>query len=363
MMTKPLLLLVMFFLCSAAIAAEPVLIPLQHVFLIVMENHGDDDIIGNPHAPFINRFAHEANLARNYFAVGHPSLPNYLSLVGGSNFGVRNDDNPDWSGARTGEAGVAPLAGVGVDAMVPALVAPFGRAIPAASYTAQSLGDQLVAAGKRWKSYQQNIPASGVVDGVNFSDGVYSNRDRLPDGMEGIHKRYAAKHNPFVYFATVQQGKPAANGLQNVVGFDGANGLYADLSAGRAPALSFIVPDLCHDMHGAGERDEACGNRIALIEAGDATVRELVQAIHASPAWQTGHNALVVVWDENSDGSKPNRVPLIVETSDGVHGVVSERPYSHFSLLKTLEAGFHLPCLNHACDPTVLLIQDLFSTK
>ena len=225
------------------------------------------------------------------------------------------------------------------------------------------IGGNRTVARNRLIGNKQNIPASGVVDGVNFSDGVYSNRDRLPDGMEGIHKRYAAKHNPFVYFAAVQQGKPAANGLRNVVGFDGANGLYADLSAGRAPALSFIVPDLCHDMHGAGERDEACGNRIALIEVGDATVRELVQAIHASPAWQTGHNALVVVWDENSDGSKPNRVPLIVETSDGVHGVVSERPYSHFSLLKTLEAGFHLPCLNHACDPTVLLIQDLFSTK
>ena len=37
----------------------------------------------------------------------------------------------------------------------------------------------------------------------------------------------------------------------------------------------------------------------------------------------------------------------------GTHGVGSNTPYSHFSLLKTLEAGFGLPCLNHACDANV----------
>src|SRR5450631_4158205 len=49
---------------------------LQHVFLIMMENHSASEIIGNTaNAPFINQYAHSANLATNYFAVGHPSLP------------------------------------------------------------------------------------------------------------------------------------------------------------------------------------------------------------------------------------------------------------------------------------------------
>ena len=47
-------------------------------------------------APFINSYASTANLATNYYGVGHPSLTNYLEVVGGSNFGVINDFSPDW---------------------------------------------------------------------------------------------------------------------------------------------------------------------------------------------------------------------------------------------------------------------------
>src|SRR6202049_5077327 len=69
---------------------------LDHVFLIMMENHGYAQILNNPNAPFINQFATSANLATNYFAVAHPSLTNYLEVVGGSNFGVQTDNYPDW---------------------------------------------------------------------------------------------------------------------------------------------------------------------------------------------------------------------------------------------------------------------------
>lgn len=64
---------------------------LDHVFLIMMENHSYSQIIGNTHAPFINQMAKSANLATNYYGVGHPSLTSYLEIVGGSNFGVIND--------------------------------------------------------------------------------------------------------------------------------------------------------------------------------------------------------------------------------------------------------------------------------
>jgi hypothetical protein len=48
--------------------------PLQHVFLIMMENHGYGQIINNPNAPFINRLATQANLANNFFC-GRASQP------------------------------------------------------------------------------------------------------------------------------------------------------------------------------------------------------------------------------------------------------------------------------------------------
>ncbi len=73
-------------------------------------------------------------------------------------------------------------------------------------------------------------------------------------------------------------------------------------------------------------------------------------------------NAIVVLWDENDYGAAPdtNQVMLIVDTNYGSHGVRSSQPYNHFSLLKSLEAGFGLPCLNHACDQNVNVMSDLF---
>jgi len=54
---------------------------LDHVFVIMMENHGYDQVVGNPNDPFVNQYIKSANFASNYFAVGHPSLTNYLEVV------------------------------------------------------------------------------------------------------------------------------------------------------------------------------------------------------------------------------------------------------------------------------------------
>jgi len=78
-------------------------------------------------------------------------------------------------------------------------------------------------------------------------------------------------------------------------------------------------------------------------------------------AWQDGRNAIVLVWDENDYGSEPNQVVTIVDTSYGKHGVTSQVAYNHFSLLKTIEAAFNLPYLNHAADKNVPLMKDLFA--
>src|SRR6201984_2952621 len=108
---------------------------LDHVFVIMMENHGYRQILNNPNAPFINQYAKSANLATNYFAVAHPSLTNYLEVVGGSNFGVQSDNSPDWhnlscvtnlaSGIPNTDnppsPNVCPITGSGTDAATPAI--------------------------------------------------------------------------------------------------------------------------------------------------------------------------------------------------------------------------------------------------
>ncbi len=355
---------------------------LDHVFLIMMENHAYAQIIGNPNAPFINQMAHDANLATNFYGVGHPSLTNYLEVVGGSNFGVINDHSPDWhntlcvpnivSGVPSDEsvaAGICPIAGTGYDAATPAVdttnegtpaVPVYNTPIAPAATTAMTITDQLVASGKSWKSYQESLPASGA-DKVNYSDGIFSNLSAV--NQADIQKIYAIKHNPFAYFANVQENTDPHNGLNNMVGFDGLDGLYADLRAGKVPNFSFIAPNQCHDMHGIGNGGPFCGYEPnpSLVQMGDASVKQLVGAIKGSSSWQQGNNAIVVLWDENDYSDVPNQVVTLVETNYGVKGVASARPYNHFSLLKTLEAGFGLPCLNHACDSNVLPMSDVFA--
>jgi hypothetical protein len=244
--------------------------------------------------------------------------------------------------------------------------------IPAAKNTVgKTIADQLAAAGLTWKSYQESVPPTGA-DKVNYSDGFFSNlldpTTVMPKETQGVIKQYAAKHNPFVYFRSTQE-----SGLTHVVGFEGAHGLFEDLGAGHVPALSFIAPNQCNDQHGRGNAGPLCdfdpssdgtqnGLNPGLIYQGDLTVRNLIKSIKTSPAWEEGRNAIVLVWDENDYSNAPNtnQVVLIVDTNYGVHGVKSANFYTHFSLLKSLEAGFALPCLNHACDESTKVMSDLF---
>ena len=164
------------------------------------------------------------------------------------------------------------------------------------------------------------------------------------------------------------------------MGFDGAYGLWADLRSAfagiSAPALSFIVPNQCNDQHGRGNAGAFCnfdpddngsqaGLNPALMHLGDDALKKVVTAIKASPAWNTGKNAIVVVWDENDYSLSPNKnqVVMIVDTNYGTGGKKSAKFYTHYSLLKTLEAGLGLPCLNHACDANVSVMSDLFAAQ
>ncbi len=196
----------------------------------------------------------------------------------------------------------------------------------------------------------------------------------LPAETQSLISLYAVKHNPFAYFRSVQEGLNPRNSLSNVAGFEGSHGLFADLASGNVPEYSFIAPNQCNDQHGRGNAGPQCdfdpsstgtqvGLNPALIYIGDLTIKTLVKAIHASPAWKDGRSAIVVLWDENDYSATPNvnQVLTIVDTNYGVSGVQSNQRYTHFSLLKSIEAGLGLPCLNHACDANVVVMSDLFA--
>ena len=201
----------------------------------------------------------KVNLATNYFAIGHPSLTNYLEVVGGSNFGVRSDHAPNWGSTcspniATGivnadnngksapvavdTGNVCPISGTGTDAETPAVDTwnetdgPFValadidgvKSVPAAHTVGETIADQLDDHRMGWKSYQESLPL-GSIYGVNYSNGTATNLSDFsklaPLTSSSVVQLYAVKHNPFAYFASIQDGNDRDSSLANTVGFDG----------------------------------------------------------------------------------------------------------------------------------------------
>ena len=302
----------------------------QHIVEIMMENTSYATIIGNPHAPRINALANAYGLATNYFGVTHPSEPNYMANMGGSFFGVQDDNQFYCTPAL---ASTDPnCAGTTVDHTV----------------TAQNLADQLTAAGLTWKGYFQNlppIPSTGLIKTGPDANGPYS--FKWPSSSVAL---YASKHNPFVNFTGTQDA------LANMVP---DTQLATDLATGKLPNFGLVVPDQCHDMHGTGPCEDTNG----LIAAGDTYVGNTVHAIMASKTWRQGRNAIVVTWDEDdfSDQGQPGtgccgadpgggHVVTIVITNKGKYPITDNTAYNHYSLLRSYEDAFRLPCLANACD-------------
>jgi phosphatidylinositol-3-phosphatase len=311
----------------------------QHVVEIMMENTSYGTIIGNPNAPNINALASQYGLATNYFGVTHPSEPNYMAAIAGDYFGVQDDNQFYCTPAL---AATDPnCGGTTVDHTV----------------NAPTLADQLTAAGMTWKGYFQSLPPTPTtyVTSGPGANGPYT--FKYPSNSVAL---YASKHNPFVNFTGTQGA--VANMVPDTQ-------LTTDLANNSLPNYSLIVPDQCHDMHGTS----GCTSTNGLISAGDTYVRNTVNAILASKAWTQGRNAIVITWDEDdfSDSGQAGtgccgtnvgggHVPTIVITNKGKYPITDGTAYNHYSLLRSMEDAFGLPCLAHACDSAVPAMTPLF---
>lgn len=151
------------------------------------------------------------------------------------------------------------------------------------------IGDQLTSARIGWRAYMEGLTDAGCIDSP------------VP---------YDPGHNPFAYYG----GRCPSNVVP-------LSALAADL-AGSTPRFSWITPDRCHDGHDCSE------------EESDAWLRQEVGAIMSSAAWKS-NGALFITWDED-DQSAGNQVLTLV-VAPGMRHVVSKRPYTHYSLLATVE--------------------------
>jgi hypothetical protein len=163
----------------------------DHIFVIVEENKDYSQIIGSVSAPYINSLASQYGLASDYHAIGHPSLPNYLALIGGGTFGIASDCSPSTSSCTT---------------------------------TATNLADRIEGAGHSWAGYFESMPAPCTTS----------------DSGD-----YVVHHDPFVYFDDIRTN--LARCRAHVLPYTNLAGDLA--SASTTPDFVFIVPNTCSDMH------------------------------------------------------------------------------------------------------------------
>jgi phosphatidylinositol-3-phosphatase len=164
---------------------------------------------------------------------------------------------------------------------------------------------------------------------------------------------YAKKHDPFMYFASVRDHPDRC---AKVVSFDQ---LDADLQAGRLPRFAFVTPNQDHDMHGAGEG----GNDAALIGTADRWLESFYGKLAGSSAWRED-TRLVITWDEGARAGGRTGCCGGLATGGNVATIIAGphvKPsrdnaiYTHYSLLHSIEARFHLPYLDHAGDPSTTI--------
>jgi hypothetical protein len=226
--------------------------------------------------------------------------------------------------------------------------------------TVLTLADQLDRAKVSWKGYMGDMGATTPCrhPALNTQDGTQQAK---------VGDQYAARHNPFVYFHTIIDDP--ARCQAHVVDLD-AN-LTNDLSTvARTPRLSFITPNLCDDGHDAPCVDGRPGG----LKSADAFLQTWVPKITGSPAFKKD-GVLIVMFDESDaapnadtrscchEQSGPNTPsPGITGKGGGLMGAVvisrfvtpdtvTDEPYNHYSLLRTLEDLYGVSYLGYAGQP------------
>ncbi|MGI8613650.1 MAG: alkaline phosphatase family protein [Nocardioidaceae bacterium] len=314
---------------------------LDHIFVIMLENHSKSSVIGDPNAPYLTHLARTHAMADRYYGVTHPSMPNYIATIAGDNFGIQDDEDEN--------------------------VRHLDR---------RNLVDQLENHSVRWAAYMESLPKN--------KQARFSPSEDVP--------LYAKKHNPFVLFSDIKHNADRMRHVRNY------NRLAGDLNRRRAPHFVWISPNQCHDMHGGvytavpGHPETPCPygstrddpNDAALKHKADRFVHQTVRTIRQSDAW-TSRSAIVIVTDENDYTGKERtggwgsaagccdspyvaaadprispqwpggtygggRIPAIIISPSGPHHYVDHRRYNHYSLLTTIEENWHMSYLGHAGD-------------
>ena len=353
---------------------------IRHVFIIVLENEGYDTTFGpNSPAPYLSKtLTAQGALLTQYYGTGHASLDNYIAMISGQ---AADPDTRNDCGVYSefmGNTKTADGQAIGSGCIYPAPIL--------------TVADQLTAAGKTWRAYMGdmgNDPSREsatcghpAINGVDLTQSAEAPSASVPKG-----DFYATRHDPFAYFHSIIDSSACHTNVLNL------NQLTPDLkSEETTPHYVFITPNLCDDGHDSPCKDGRPGG---LISA-DAFLQQWVPAITNSPAFRRD-GLLMIIFDEGGfnaiqpDGKGgfiisapglfccnqqpgPNLGEFPQSTTIGSFtlsfnsyggdrtgavllspfiqaGTVSNIPYNHYSMLKTVEDIFGLGYLGYAGAP------------
>jgi hypothetical protein len=270
---------------------------IKHIVLIMMENTSYSGIIGNASAPYLTSVARACGVASSYHNLTHNSLPNYLGIASGASLSTLRPFDGD---CNPSSSCVMKTANVFTD---------------------------LSSHSKTWKSYAESMPSA-----CSKSNSGY----------------YAPRHNPAVYFSTISSSACRANDV--ALGTTTHSPMLGALTTQSAPALMFVTPNLCNDMHGAS----GCpSDRVA---TGDNWVKLWLPKITGTVDYRSGNTIVFIVWDEGAGGSSGEsctnnttdqscHVPAIVIAPSVKPHTASGTRFSHYSLLRTIENLLGVPML------------------
>jgi len=273
--------------------------PIRTVFIILLENESWANIEGNTIAPYINNtLIPMASRCEAYFNIDslHPSLPNYLWLEAGTNFGILDDNEP---------------------------------AVNHLNIT-NHLVTLLNNAGISWRAYQEHVPGTNIP--LVTENGI------------------SVRHNPFVYFDDVS-GTNNPNYVYGITHIRPYAELSQDLTNNTVARYNFIIPDDCNDGH------DVCSPLNNSVLQVDSWLAAEVPRILNSAAF-TNDGALFITWDESYETD--SRIGMIVLSPFARGGGYANTTYyTHSSMLRTLQEMFGIgPFLGDAANATDL--SDLF---
>jgi hypothetical protein len=321
--------------------------------VIVLENQSYRITFGpKSPAPYLAyQLPKEGAMLGRYFAIGHWSLDNYLAIISGQAPNkATQDDCPVFTEFKRSAPGFDANGQIlGEGCVYPADV--------------KTLANQLQDAGYTWKGYMEGMGADPSREAATCAHPAIGAKD--PSRRATAKDQYATRHDPFVYFHSIIDDD--ANCATHDVNLEQ---LPHDLaSVASTPNFSFITPNLCHDAHNTHCKTGEPGG---LVSA-DAFLRRWVPIITASPAFQQD-GVLIITFDESEfkDGNMPDVAACCDETHPagspvpGIEGpgggligavvlspfvkpgTVSNVPYNHYSLLRSIEDWFGLSYLGYA---------------